>query len=138
MNYVSLRDDLVIPMIEKYGKAVSLRRPGTTAGWTKSWNAGEGRYQWTLVAEPHTVVYADPAGTPVDIAGHAVEKKYEQSEIDGTTVMANDRRFLSIDLPSPTTADKFVIGSTVLTIVNVGSIQPGETVLIHTIQCRGV
>ena len=137
MNYTSLAT-LAATKIEQYGKVVSIRRPGTSAGWTKSWDVGTGRYKWTLIASPFTVVYTDPAGTPVDIAGHAVEKAYKQSEIDGTTVMANDRRFITNDLPSPTTADKLVIGSTVLTIVSVSAIQPGDTMITRTLQCRGV
>ena len=138
MDYTVLRDNLVIPMIEKYGKAVSLRRPGATTGWTKSWNAAQGRYQWTLIAAPFTVVYVDPSAAPVDYAGHAIEKTYEQTEIDGTTVLANDRLFLAIDLPAPTSADKLVIGTSVLTIVNAKAIQPGAVTLVWKIQCRGV
>ena len=138
MDYTALRDDLVIPMIEKYGKAVSLRRPGVTTGWTKTWNAAEGRYQWTLIAAPYTVVYVDPAAVPVDYSGHAVEKEYEQTEIDGSTVLANDRLFLTIDIPIPTIADKFVVGSSILTIVSAIAIQPGAVTLVWKIQCRGI
>jgi hypothetical protein len=143
MDYTALRDDLVIPMIEKYGKAVSLRRPGTTLHWTRAWNAADGRYQWTYAGPPNppadgTIVYVDPAATPVDYPGHAIEKAYQQEEIDNTTVMANDRRFLLIDTPEPTSADKLVVGSSILTVVRVSSIQPGDTALVRILQCRGV
>jgi hypothetical protein len=138
MNYTTLRDNLVRPLLAKSGKHVILRRPGTTAGWTKAWDAATSRYKWTLIAEPHTVVYTDPSSVPLDVSGHAVEKTYKQSEIDGTTVLANDRRFITSDLPSPTTADKLVVGSSVLTIVNVPAIQPGDVTLVSILQCRGV
>jgi hypothetical protein len=138
MNYTSIRDNLVAKMLRKYGKAVALRRPGTTAGWTKTWDGVLGRYQWTHSADPVSTVYVDPATIPVDYAGYAIEKQYKQTEIDGTTVMANDRRFLTIDVPSPTTADKLVVNGSVLTIVNVSAIQPGEITLVRILQCRGV
>lgn len=137
MNYTNLAA-LATAKIEEFGKAAALRRPGSTTGWTKTWDAGQSRYKWTLIASPYTVVYVDPASAPVDISGHVIEKTYQQKEIDGTTVMANDRRFMSSDLPLPTTADKLVIGSTILTIVSVSAIQPGDTTIVRTIQCRGV
>jgi hypothetical protein len=143
MDYEVLRDNTVAPMLAKYGKPVSLRRPATTAHWTWSWDAVVGRNQWTYAGPPNPpadgmIVYTDPAATPIDVPGHAIEKEYEQTEIDGTTVMANDRRFLTIDLPLPTTEDKLVVGSSVLEIVRVKAIQPGETALVRILQCRGV
>jgi hypothetical protein len=142
MNYVGLRDNLAIPKLLKYGKAVSLRRPGNTTGWIKAWIPAEGRYKWTFGGTPPpdvgTVVYSDPALVPVDIAGHAVEKAYKQREIDNTTVFAADRRFITADLPAPTTADKLVVGSSILTIVNVIPVQPGDTTIVNILQCRGV
>jgi hypothetical protein len=137
MNYASLAV-LASDKIREYGKVAYIRRPGATTGWTKSWDVAQGRTKWTLIASPFTVVYADPAGIPVDIAGHVIEKAYQQKEIDGTTVMANDRRFLSSDLPLPTTADKLVVGGVILTIVSVSAIQPGDTTIVRTLQCRGV
>jgi hypothetical protein len=138
MNYTTLRDNMVRPKITAYGKVVYLRRPGVTATYTKSWDAATSRYKWTLKESPFTVVYTDPAGTPVDVAGHAVEKPYKQSDIDNTTVMAGDRLFITSDLPSPTTADKLIVSSAVLTIVNVVTVQPGSVALTYKLQCRGV
>lgn len=142
MNYINLRDTVVAPLIRKNGKAIKLRRPGSSVGWTKIWDAAQGRYKWTYGGTPPpdggTVVYVDPIGTPIDLPGYAIEKDYKQSEIDGTTVMANDRRFLVVDIPEPNTADKLIVGSSVLTIVNVMAIQPGDTTLVRILQCRGV
>jgi hypothetical protein len=137
MDYSKLKASLVLPMLGKYGKVVSLRRPATSAGWTKAFDGAEGRFQWTLNVPPFTVVYVDPATAPVDTAGHAIEKKYEQNEIDGTTVFATDRRFITADLPEPTSADKLVVGTKVLTIVNVAPMEPGEVTLLWVLQCRG-
>lgn len=136
MDYTALKTGTIERLIAQYGKAVSLRRPGTTAGYTKSWNTEQGRYQWEIDAAPGTYVYVDPAATPVDIAGHAVEKKYKLNEINNTTILASDRRFITADLPFPTQSDKLVIGTTVLNIVNVMPTQPGDVTLVWELQCR--
>ena len=138
MNYQKIKDGLVVPKIKTFGKSVFIRRPGSSVGWTKSWDVAQSRNKWTLNISPFTVIYTDPAGIPIDLPGHAIEKQYRQQEINGTTVMANDRRFLIADISSPTTADKLVVGGSILTIVNVGTIQPGDTALVYQLQCRGV
>jgi hypothetical protein len=124
----------VARLIRRYGKLVAIRRPAGSTGWTKSWVAEEGRYKW--VNGP-TTVYVDPASAPTDVEGYAIEKKYRQNEINGTTVMAGDRRFLSIDIPAPTTADRFIVGTMDLTIVSINAVQPGDTTLVYELQCRG-
>jgi len=77
------------------------------------------------------------------VAGRVVESKYEATEIDGTSIMSSDRKFITSDLTDPTTADKLVLGSVVLNIVSVKSLQPGEdetsgvvTTILWTLQCR--
>lgn len=135
MNYASLKSNTILPLIEKYGKTVYLRSPATTVGWTKSWNAGEGRYQWEndITGE---IVYSDPATEPNDIEGIAIEKKYEQNLIDGVNIFATDRRFITASFTNPTTENKLVIGTTILNIINVSPIEPGDVTLVHILQCR--
>lgn len=135
MDYQALKDSLIIPKLVAYGKVVALRRPGATAGYTKTWDPGRGQYSWTN-NETHAVTYTDPTTTATDIAGHAVEVKYKQTEIDGVTVLISDRRFRTADLPTPTIADKLVVDSTVLNIVNVLPVAPGSVTLMWELQCR--
>jgi hypothetical protein len=136
MDYASLRDSLVIPKLKEFGKSVTIRRPGSATGWTKAYDPIEGRYYWTLVAPPHSVVYADPATSPLDYAGYGVETAYEQTEIDGTVIKAGDRRFKVASIPEPSTSDKLVVSSTVLNIVSIIPVQPGDVTLLWVIQCR--
>jgi hypothetical protein len=140
LNYNTLKTNTVQPLITKYGKAASLQRPGTSVGYTKTWNSGQGRYQWEN-DDTHVITYTDPAATPTYIVGKVLESKFEQNEIDGTTVMMSDRKFITSDLTDPTTADKLLLGATVLNIISVKSLQPGETdgvevKLMWTLQCR--
>lgn len=136
MDYAALKSGTIEPLIRKYGKAVSLRRPIGTTGWTKAWNAEQGRYQWTMVASPFTVVYVDPAAAANDLAGYAIEKKYSFKEINGTTVLASDRRFITADLPTPTMSDKLIVNSVVLNIITAIPVQPGTVTLVWELQCR--
>ncbi len=136
MDYDAIKNNLVIPKIREFGKVVVLRRPGSNTAYTKGFDPVEGRYYWTLNAVPNTVVYVDPASTPVDVSGYGVEVKYEQNEIDGTTIKAGDRRFKVADLPSPTSADKLVVDGTILNIIATQPVQPGDVTLLWTLQCR--
>lgn len=136
MDYAGIRDNVVIPKLTAFGKVVTLRRPGSATGWTKAYDPIEGRYYWTLIDEPHTVVYTDPATTPLDYAGYGVEAAYEQTEIDGTVIKAGDRRFKVAAIPTPSTSDKLVLSSVVLNIVSVIPVQPGDVALLWVLQCR--
>lgn len=136
MDYTAIKNNLVIPKIREFGKVVVLRRPGSNSGYTKGFDPVEGRHYWTLIAPPNTVVYTDPASSPVDVSGYGVEVKYEQNEIDGTTIKAGDRRFKVADLPLPTTSDKLVVDSVILNIISTQPVQPGAVTLLWTLQCR--
>jgi subtilase family serine protease len=137
MNYAALKANLIIPKITAYGKAVIIRRPGVSSAYTKTFDPGQGRYYWTLIAEPHTVTYTDPATTTTDIPGHAVEVKWDQGEVNNTTIYATDRKLKIADVANITSADKLVVSSKTLTIVSVLNTEPGDTSLLYTLQCRG-
>ena len=135
MDYTALKTGTIIPLIEKYGKAVILRSPGTSTGYTKTWNAGESRYQWEN-NETHVVVYTDPA-TPIDIPGFAVESKYQLDQIDNVNILASDRRFKTASFNSPTpNKDVLIVGTIQLNIVNVFPVSPGSVDLVYELQCR--
>jgi hypothetical protein len=140
MNYVDLRDNLVKENLIKYGKTVYIRRPTTVTGWTKTWDAGREQYKWTKTVNGiDTVVYVDPSTASNDIEGRAVEKAYKQTEINGTTVMSGDRRFMFLFYDTQTdvtTADKLVVDSKMLTIKDAQAVRPGSTVLVWILQCR--
>ena len=137
IDYTALKEKLVTPKIQEYGKSVSIRRPGSAAGYTKAWNAAQSRWYWYETAHPENIVYVDPATSPINLSGHAVEVAYEQTEIDGVTVLANDRRFKISDVANITTSDKLVVDSAVLNIVSAKPVQPGAVTLLYTLQCRG-
>ena len=142
MQYAKIKTNVAQRLINKHGKAASLQRPGTSAGYTKSWNAGQSRYQWENNTT-HVIVYVDPATAVTLVAGRVVESKYEAEEIVGTSILSSDRKFITADLTDPTTADKLLLGTTVLNIVSVKNLQPGEdettggvTTIMWTLQCR--
>jgi len=111
-------------LIRDMGKAATLRVPGADT------------------FDP--VTGASTPGTPTDYAVHVVEQRYEQSEIDGTLVQANDRRFIvsaiadsGVALVAPSSAHALIVGSVELAIVAVLPEQPGAVALNYTVQCRG-
>lgn len=137
MNYASLAASAT-RAIQKYGRAVTLSRRGTAALYTYAFDPVLGD-TWTLIAEPHTVVYTDPGEVALTFTGHAVEHPYEQNERDGTLVMAQDRRYLleAAIGTTPLLSDRLIVGSDNLAIVNIEPLSPGGTVLLYEVQCRG-
>ena len=123
MDYVALRSSST-RLIRDMGKSATLRVPGA------------GTY------DPVTGTLTP--GAPTDYAVHVVEQRYEQSEIDGTLIQANDRRFIvaaiadsGVALVAPSSAHKLIVGGVELAIVAVLPEQPGDIALDYTVQCRG-
>lgn len=124
MDYIGVRSSAAAS-IKKNGKAITIRIPAAVASYDPV--AGTGT----------------PA-VPVDYLCYAVELNYKQGERDGTIVQANDRRFLVAGLTTagaaltqPTTGMVLITGSVTLPIVSVEPLNPGETTLLYTVQCRG-
>lgn len=102
-------------LIERFGQAVTLKRPtntGTSYNPTVSWASH---------------------------AGRAVVLNYDNRDVDGTRVLATDKRVmlskasLSIE-PGP--QDRLVIGGVEHGIVSVMPLAPGGTTLLYEIQAR--
>lgn len=76
----------------------------------------------------------NPTKTDVDTTIKAVASSFKENEIDGTLIQSNDRLFLTYS--DVTTDDKIVDGGDILSVVNVKTINPGETILIYKVQAR--
>lgn len=142
MNYVA-GAKRVLKTIEKNGKPITIVRPGTAEGWTRSYDPGEMRDRWTKPGEnpgdPDIVVYEDPATTTIEDETSAVEDGYTAQEADGTMVLAGDRRYWvpARGLAEPRTIDRLVDGSDSLAVVSCKRVAPGPVVLLYEVQCRG-
>lgn len=77
--------------------------------------------------------------TPTNHACTIVVDTYRAFEIDGTMILAGDKKvLLSVEglAITPTTADKLQIGGVAHTIINVETLSPGGTTLLYTLQVR--
>ena len=102
---------------------------------------------WTLVAEPHTVVHANPSGTQNDYTTYGVELSYTDKDYDGERIKIGDRKFMvsaladsGIEIPKPNVGGTLFVGTssgTALTIVTVEPFMPGDVVIYYMIQARG-
>lgn len=104
-------------LLERFGQAGTLRRP-TSSG----------------------TAYNPTAGSPTDQAATFVVIEYSRSEVDGTRILATDKRVLlakgALTL-DPTTSDQIVeSGGAVFKIVNVQPLNPGGTVILYDLQVR--
>lgn len=137
MNYAATAKR-VLKTIERAGKPITIVRPGTAEGWTRSYDPGEMRDKWTN-DETGVVVYEDPATTPVEDVTSAVEDGYTTQEADGTMVLAGDRRYWvpAEGLAEPRTIDRLEDGADSLAIVSCKRVAPGPVAILYEVQCRG-
>lgn len=103
-------------LLTRFGQAATLRRP-TTSG----------------------TAYNPTQGTPTDYTATVVVTDFSNREIDGTRVLATDKKALMAKASlaiEPTTSDKLLIGGVAHSIVRVETLSPGGTTLAWTLQCR--
>ena len=122
MDYVGVRKRAAAT-IAKNGKTVTFRL-STPGGF-----------------DPATGIITNPS--VADTQAKAVEMNYSQSELDGTNVQTNDRRFLvaglKVDnsiLSQPSTIMKLMVGTTTMSIINVIPLEPGDVAVIYEVQAR--
>ena len=145
MNYQEKRK-MADNRISKNGKLLTLRYPGSSSGWVYAYDPILGD-TWTLVAEPHTVVYTNPSDTSNDYAVYGVELSYTDKDYDGERIKIGDRKFMvsalsdsGIEIPKPNVGGTLFVGTsagTALTIVTVEPFMPGDMVIYYMIQARG-
>ena len=104
-------------LITRFGQSATLRRPSTTGA---AYNPTPG----------------DPDNHPVTV----VTLDYSTSEIDGTRILATDRRVLMAKRSlaiEPTSSDKLVIGGVSYSIIPpVKPLSPGGVVVLYELQAR--
>lgn len=102
-------------LIAKFGQTGAVRRPTATGP----------DYNPTITTADHTATFA--------------VMEYESNEIDGSRILATDKKVLlkagSLAV-TPNTTDKLVIGGIEHSIVRVEPLAPGGTVVMWTLQCR--
>jgi len=140
MNYVSLRTNMVIPLLTKYGKPMTIvRSSAALSGWVKTFDGGLGTWKWTN-STTGAVVYVDPATTVtyLTIPTVGVEKPYAQDEIDGSTIVQGDRRFIVAGDVIPLVGDTLRIDSVTdkVRIQDLKKVSPSTTTVVWIVHAR--
>lgn len=81
----------------------------------------------------------NPIITTADHPATFAVLSFDSRDIDGTRVLATDKRaLLKVGglAVTPTTDDKLVIGGVAHSIIDVETLSPAGTALLHTLQCR--
>lgn len=134
--YEDLRDGTVGPLLAEFGQSFTgTRLPGTTALYTKSFDSAAGKWKWTLIAEPHTVVYVDPGEVPEAITGKLVELRESDGWKPGTRVTEWSSAYISSALLKK--GDKLTIAGKAVVVVDVLPLAPGGVVLFWEVYCLG-
>lgn len=90
----------------------------------------------TLRSHTETGTAWDPTLATVDTVVKAVVINYMPHEIDGTLILATDKKAIFASTFAPTVAMKLIDGEETLEIVNVSIIKPGATVCLYEVQAR--
>lgn len=78
-----------------------------------------------------------PAGEPSEHPLAVMVESYEQNDIDGTLIRAEDRRVMMEAAGiTPTTADRLKIGTDEYAILSAQPEAPGGVALFFVLQCR--
>lgn len=115
-DYTSLRDDVVEPLLEEFGRAATLTQPGTSTG-----------DEW------------DPTpGTPTEYAVTVLKTSFTVQERAGTLVQEDDRIYMmsTEDDPDPDLNGTLTIGSDTLQVVRISPKQPGTIIMFYRVHCR--
>ena len=115
MNYQKYADK-AFEKIKKYGSPITIKHSGGK------------------IYNPETNTYSDSGTT---ISGVAIQRNYNQRDIDGTNIRMGDIQFMC-SLPSkPFTNDTISFGNRTFTVVNVMPMNPdGNTDIFFNIQAR--
>lgn len=116
MNYDSLVTTALEQIADK-GRTVTLR------------SVGEGAFN------PATMTFTGGANS--DRSVKAVFTSFKTAEIDGSIILQGDKKVLIADIESrPDNTDILVDGDDEYKILNVETVQPGDTPLLYKLQVR--
>lgn len=104
-------------LIDRFGRAMAIRRAGVETG------------------PPHDPTFEPPT----DHACRGVVLDFDNREIDGTLILATDRRvYLSLAglEIEPSASDRLVVGTDSLSIERVKPLAPGGIALLYEIHAR--
>lgn len=99
-----------VRLIDKFGRNVTLRTT-TTSGTS-----------------------FDPVVNEIDTTIKAVSTKFNASEIDGTLIQQNDKKLITYDEVND--QQKIVDDGISYEVINVDTINPGDTKIIYMVQIR--
>lgn len=115
MNYQKYADK-AYNKIKKYGSAIMITHSGS-----REYNPATNQYEET--------------GTTV--TGVAIQRNYQQRDIDGTNIRQGDIQFMASLNGKPYTNDKIEFEGKEYTVINISALAPdGKTDIFYTIQAR--
>jgi len=135
-DYNAIIVNTVIPQIRDKGVDTTLTRTElVTATWTKKFDNVTFVEYW----ENNTtgaIVYTEPTGGTATIVAKCVVTDFTEEERRDTSILVDDKKLLTIEMPEPKQGDRYTINGTTFQYVNHETIAPGGTVVLYKIQVR--
>ena len=89
-----------------------------------------------LVSYVQTGPSYDPVITPVPESTFAVQSNFRSNQIDGTLILASDKKFLFAGDVTPAIGMSIQDGTKKYEIKNVWQVKPGDTLILSKVQAR--
>lgn len=134
MNVLALKSRLT-NLFNKYGRDILLSSTGNIPGYTESFDTITSKKYWTNNTT-HEVTYTQPAVTPRTV--RVAEKVFKQDEINNTTVLASDRRFVIPSSVVLNSTDILTVDNKKYTIIlPIKVYEIGTDIVAYEVHCRG-
>ena len=134
MNIVALKSRFT-SLLTKYGRDILLSSTNSITGYTEGFDTILSKKYWTNNTT-HEKTYTQPTVTPVTV--RVTEKAYKIDEINNTTILTGDRRFV---LPSSAIIDSstiLIVDSKKYTIIlPIKTYEIGTDIVAYEVHCRG-
>lgn len=135
-DYNAIIVNTVIPQIRDKGVDTTLTRVETvTATWTKKFDNVTFVQYWENNSTGD-IVYTEPSGGTTTTTVKCVVTDFTEEERRDTSILVDDKKLLTIEMPEPKQGDRYTINDTTFQYVNHETIAPGGTVVLYKIQVR--
>jgi len=117
--YEDLRDNTVIPLLNKFGKPVEIQQK----------SAG--------VFDPVSGTYSTSTYEKLD-NGIAVQTNYKNSEVDGKTIIQGDKKLIMLTNNNNEIAvnDRIIMESITWNIMSIDEVKPADVRVLYKLQIR--
>lgn len=135
-DYQGIVDGVVVKLLAKFGKAVTIEVPEDSGVWVKGFNAVTQRDYWQNSGDA-SIVYTEPAGQTTEYTPNAITVDFSVDDLPDTKI-DNIAKVYVIEpgVVVPEKDYKLVDGTETFYIEMIDIVKPADVVLIYRLFVR--